>query len=122
MEDRVGNSKAARTYSDHRTTLNRPDVGKAITYVVLTGHPVDVPNVVEDVAHVCYIWRKCFIKIILSFRFKLNIGYSLHLHKRKHKITNFFFRLTRNRLIELAVEISDRNKLKTRFNRNTNQM
>jgi hypothetical protein len=56
-----------------KTTLKRYNTGKAITCVVPIGHPVDLPDVAEDlVRHLLHL-EKIFYGHDLSFRFKLNI-------------------------------------------------
>jgi hypothetical protein len=70
----VGVNEAARTYNVPKTTLKRYNTGKAITSLVPIGHPMDLPNVVEDVLDgICYIWRTCFMGMNLSFGYKLKI-------------------------------------------------
>jgi hypothetical protein len=69
VKDGVCVNEAARTYNVSKTTLKRYNTGKAITCVVPIGHPMDLPNVVEDhVRHLLHLE-----KMFYGYEFKFPV-------------------------------------------------
>jgi transposase-like protein len=70
VKDGVGVNEAARTYNVLKTTLKRHNTGKSISSLVSNGHPVDLPNKVEEdlVQHLLHLEN-----ILYGYEFKFQV-------------------------------------------------